>query len=223
MNGAWDRLAAKFNALKPRERLMVFLAGIVLIAGLVFVLAIDGAMVKRKLLHASLDRQQSELQQMQEQNSELIKSLAHDPDQADRLRIDQLRQELAKYDAELRGVQQGLVAPERMVRLLEGMLAGDGRIRLVRLKTLPVSALVEHAEPQGAADPAVDKKLVYKHGIELTVEGSYLDLVEYQAKLEKLPWRMLFARTSIDSTDYPRVQMTLILFTLSLEEAWLVV
>jgi len=57
----------------------------------------------------------------------------------------------------------------------------------------------------------------------LTVEGNYLDLLEYQSRLEKLPWRMFFARTSVNSVDYPKVLMTITLFTLSLEEAWLVV
>ena len=55
------------------------------------------------------------------------------------------------------------------------------------------------------------------------VEGNYLDLLGYQSRLEKLPWRMFFARTSVNSVDYPKVLMTITLFTLSLEEAWLVV
>jgi len=34
---------------------------------------------------------------------------------------------------------------------------------------------------------------------------------------------MFFARTSVNSLDYPKVFMTITLYTLSLEEAWLVV
>jgi len=111
--------------------------------------------------------------------------------------------------------------------VLESMLSGNTRVRLVKLKTMPATSLVEQPEKTNAdgaqAKPAAVERLVYKHGIELTVEGNYLDLLEYQARLEKLPWRMFFARTSIDSTGYPKVQMTLTLNTLSLEETWLVV
>ena len=105
------------------------------------------------------------------------------------------------------------------------MLNRDSHVRLVRLRTLPVAALVESAAAgaAGTKPPEAMKNLVYKHGIELTVEGNYLDLLEYQARLEKLPWRMFFARTSVNSAEYPRVLMTVTLFTLSLEEAWLVV
>lgn len=227
MNGAWNRLAERFNKLVERERLMVFLAGIVAIVGIGFLLAIDGGLVRQKALKANAARQQQELGQLQAQNVELARTLAQDPDAGNRQRIEQLREELNGYDTELRGVQEGLVAPERMVRVLEGMLAGNNRVRLVSLKTLPVSSLVETSAEPGGAKPAAEtvdeKKLVYKHGIELTVEGSYPDLVEYQARLEKLPWRMFWARSRLDAGDYPRIRLTLTLYTLSLDKAWLVV
>jgi len=231
MSPTLNKAAERYNKLNERERLMVFLAGIAVIGGIGFMLVIDGALARQKVLKESVTRQQLELTQLQSQNADLKRRLGQDPDAAARERIEQLRTELTSYDSELRGVQQGLVAPERMVRLLEGMLAGDSRVRLVSLKTLPVTSLVgpaaatdaNAAHAPAAASAAEEKKLVYKHGIELTVEGGYLDLVEYQARLEKLPWRMFWARSRLDASDYPRVRLTLTLFTLSLDKAWLVV
>jgi MSHA biogenesis protein MshJ len=228
MNATWNRLAERFNKLQERERLMVIVAGIVVVAGLGFVLAVDGSLSRQKTLADTVARQEKELAQLQAQNAELTRTLAQDPNMANRERIEQLRAELSGYDSELQGVQQGLVAPERMVRVLEGMLAGDNRVRLVSLKTLPVSSLVEptEADPARPDQPPVpdgESKLVYKHGIELTVEGSYLHLVQYQTRLEKLPWRMFWARSRLDASDYPRVRLTLTLYTLSLDKAWLVV
>jgi MSHA biogenesis protein MshJ len=228
MKQSWGKLANRFNALKPRERALVFVAGVAIIVGLGFALVIDGALARQKLLATSLEKHGAVLAQLRKQNSELSRTLAEDPDAQGRKRIEQMQQQLAGYDSELRGVQQGLVPPARMVRLLEDMLSRDSHVQLVKLHTLPAVALVEPAnglatdnESSKQAGPA--KSLVYKHGIELTVEGNYLDLLEYQARLERLPWRMFFARTRVDSTDYPRVLMTITLYTLSLEEAWLVV
>lgn len=222
-----EKLTRKFDGLKPRERVMVFAAGVAIIAGLGFVLAIDGALAKHKILAANAEKHRIDLAQLQKQNAELSRLLTLDPDAEGRKHIDDLQRQLGGYDTELRGVQQGLVPPNRMAKVLEDMLNRDSRVRLVKLRTLPVAALVEPAA--GAADgaaakpPVPAKNLVYKHGIELTVEGSYLDLLEYQARLERLPWRMFFARTSVNSVDYPKVLMTITLYTLSLEEAWLVV
>lgn len=227
MKQIWAKLASRFDALKPRERVMVFAAAVAIIAGLGFVLVIDGALAKHKILAASAGKHRTDLAQLQKQNAEMSRLLAQDPDVEARKHVDDLRQQLGGYDAELRGVQQGLVPPNRMVKVLEDMLNRDSQVRLVKLRTLPVAALVEAsggAADRAAASPSAPaKNLVYKHGIELTVEGSYLDLLAYQARLERLPWRMFFARTSVNSIDYPKVLMTITLYTLSLEEAWLVV
>ena len=201
---------------------MVFAAGVAIIAGLGFVLAIDGALAKHKMFAANAEKHRTDLAQLQKQNAELALLLTQDPDAQGRKHVDDLRQQLGGYDTELRGVQQGLVPPNRMVKVLEDMLNRDSHVRLVKLRTLPVAALVEPTDA-AAKSAAASKNIVYKHGIELTVEGSYLDLLEYQSRLEQLPWRMFFARTSVNSVDYPKVLMTITLYTLSLEEAWLVV
>jgi MSHA biogenesis protein MshJ len=226
MNETWQKVVARFDALKPRERVMVFVAGAAVIGWLVFALAIDNELIRYKRLRADLSRQQGTLAQLQIQAAQLMRSAAQDPDAAGRARIAALTTQLAQFDNELRGVQQGLVPPTRMARVLEDMLTRNSRVHLVKLKTLPVSALVDReakgepvrAETQGGAD-----RLVYKHGIELTLEGGYLDLLDYLTRLEKLQWQMFWARTRVNASQYPRVQMTVTLYTLSLDEAWLVV
>jgi MSHA biogenesis protein MshJ len=229
MKAAWDRMTPRFNALKPRERVLVFIAGAAIIACIGFVAVIDGAMTRNKQLAKTVERQTTELAQLKDQIAELNRTLVADPDSEGQKRAVALRKVLTGYDSELKGFQQGLVPPNRMVRLLEEMLGRDTRVHLVKLRTLPVTALIE--TPAASAQPATATaeapkpagSLVYKHGIELTVEGAYLDLMDYQSRLERLPWKMFFARTSLDSSAYPKVYMTITLYTLSLEQAWLVV
>ena len=224
MKQSWEQVTRRFDTLRPRERVMVFVAGVAIIAGLGFVLAIDSALTKHRILAASADKHRADLAQMQKQNAELSRVLAQDPDAEGRKQIDDLQHRLGGYDTELRGVQQGLVPPRQMAKVLEDMLNRDSHVRLVKLRTLPVAALVEPAGgPAAKSSPTSAKNVVYKHGLELTVEGSYLDLLAYQLRLENLPWRMFFARTNVNSLDYPKVFMTITLYTLSLEEAWLVV
>lgn len=225
MNETWQKAVARFDALKPRERVMIFVAGAAVIGWLVFTIAIDNELTRHKRLSADLSRHQATLAQLQTQTAELMRSTAQDPDAAGRARIAALTVQLARFDNELRGVQQGLVPPTRMTRVLEDVLTRNSRVHLVKLKTLPVTALVDRdakGEPVRAATQGADR-LVYKHGIELTLEGGYLDLLDYLTRLEKLQWQMFWARTRIDASQYPRVQMTVTLFTLSLDEAWLVV
>ena len=164
MKQTWEKLVHRFDALKPRERVMVFAAGVAIIAGLGFVLAIDGALAKHKILSANAEKHRIDLAQLQRQNMELARLLGQDPDAEGRKHIDDLRQQLGGYDIELRGVQQGLVPPKQMAKVLEDMLHRDSHVRLVKLRTLPVAALVE---PAGipADTAAKPNNLVYKHGI----------------------------------------------------------
>lgn len=226
MNVTWQKIVARFDALKPRERIMVFAAGAVVIGWFVFMLAIDSELTRYKRLSTDLARQQAMLGQLQAQATDLSRAAAQDPDASGRARVAELTAQLAQFDAELRGVQQGLVPPTRMTRVLEDMLTRNNRVHLVKLKTLPVTALVEReatGEPASAGTQGAADRLVYKHGIELTLEGGYLDLLDYLTRLEKLRWQMFWAKTLIDASEYPRVQLTVTLYTLSLDEAWLVV
>ena len=226
MNETLRKAMARFDALKPRERAMVFVAGVAVIGWLVFAITVDNELTRYKRLSAEMSRHQATLAQLQTQTAELKRSAAQDPDDAGRARIAALKAQLAQFDSELRGVQQGLVPPTRMTRVLEDMLTRNSRVHLVKLKTLPVTPLVDReaeGEPVRAATQGAADRLVYKHGIELTLEGGYLDLLDYLTRLEKLRWQMFWARTRIDASKYPRVQMTVMLYTLSLDEAWLVV
>jgi len=58
--------------------------------------------------------------------------------------------------------------------------------------------------------------------VQVVVEGSYLDLLAYVARLEKQPWQVYWGKT-VMSANYPEVRIELTLYTLSLDKAWLVV
>jgi MSHA biogenesis protein MshJ len=65
------------------------------------------------------------------------------------------------------------------------------------------------------------ERLVYRHGIEITVTGAYLDLLGYLADLERLPTQLYWSSLEIDASRYPRHTMRLVVYTLSLDRAWL--
>jgi MSHA biogenesis protein MshJ len=130
-------------------------------------------------------------------------------------------------------MQKGLVPPERIAPLLESILRANGRLKLVSLKTLPVTTLNDAAAqpaaptatavPAGAATPPVVKSpdLLYRHGVELTVRGSYLDMVDYMHALETLPTQLFWGKAQLDAEAYPNVRLTLTLYTLSLDSKWM--
>jgi MSHA biogenesis protein MshJ len=64
---------------------------------------------------------------------------------------------------------------------------------------------------------------MYQHSVEITLQGSYADLHDYLAQLERSPLQMFWGRLSLDAARYPRLQLMLTVHTLSLSKAWLIV
>jgi len=140
-------------------------------------------------------------------------------------------------------VQKGLVAPEKIAPLLENLLSGHGKLRLMAMKTLPVTGMNESfaasappvaggtapitstAQPnqpvQPAAAAAKPRELLYRHGVEIVLQGSYLDMISYMAALEALPVQLFWGKASLDAQQYPNSRLTLTLYTLSLDQKWM--
>ncbi|HUF22002.1 MAG TPA: hypothetical protein VMP00_14775 [Burkholderiales bacterium] len=219
MKRQWARLVKRFDALGKRERMTVLLGGVLVIALVGFSL-IDSALAKQRAFDKQITQARADQAIARAQVDSLTRQLAQDPDAVVREQMAKLRGEIEKIDAEVKGVHRGLVSPERMAGVLESMLTRNRRVDLVSLKTLPATALVELGETADAADA---ERNVFKHGIELTLEGGYLDLLDYLARLERLPWQMFWAKAEMDASAYPRVRLKVTVYTLSLDRKWLVV
>lgn len=228
MKAFWQKYAAKLNALKTRERVLTGIAVSGVLGILIWALAIDPAAVTSKRVLSQIETHNATITTAEQQKTQLVAQLAQHPDAALETRIAEIDQQIAELDKTLGEKSRGLVAPDRMTGLVKGMLQSNANLRLVSLRTLAATPLVEPKEtsPENAQDKAATVPVrihggVYKHGIELTVEGSYLDLMRYTEQLEAMPTQVMWQRTRVDATDFPRVRMTLTLFTLSLEKTWL--
>ena len=69
--------------------------------------------------------------------------------------------------------------------------------------------------------PTPGERLIYRHGIEVTVSGAYLDLHRYLSELERLPTQLYWSSLDLEATNYPRHTLKLVVYTLSLDPAWL--
>jgi len=223
----------KLDALTRRERLMVFAAVAALILFVVYELGIGPAVSHAANLGALVADQKNQIVAGTAQKAELQRLLRLDPDSAVRERIAAKRKQIAEIDMHLSQLQRSLVPPESMAAVLEQLVGSEGRVRIVHLHNLPAAPLVEKAgapgpasSGAGPASPSADgqdgNRRVFKHGVQVVVEGPYLELLAYVARLEKQPWQVYWGRTVL-SADYPKARVELTLFTLSLDRAWLIV
>lgn len=236
MKQYWQRLVSRIDALSLRERAMIFAMAAVILITLVTTVLLDPQFARQKQLSERIKQEQEKTAEIQAEIQQKVRAQATDPDAANRMRLQALKQQSAQMQGAMRDVQKGLVPPDKMSGLLENILKQNGRLRLVSLKTLPVTDLNElvateskTAGEKTAAAPASPAKpvnqpaagFVYMHGVEIMVQGGYLDMMNYLAALEAMPWQLFWGRAKLSVDEYPKTTLTLTLFTLSLDKAWL--
>lgn len=219
----WRQQRQRFDALGRRERLLVITA-----AAAACVMAADAlwitpafkawsAVHKREAaLSGVLAKTAAEAQRNAEaalaQERQLQAELA------------QLRHRLQDGEAAMHEIEANLVGPDRMLALLEQMLDGHGQLRVREMKSLPRTDLVAEAAskvPGPAGSAPAERPALYRHGIELTLEGSFADLVRYLEALENMPQRLLWGAMQLKVEQHPKALLTLRVYTLSLDRHWL--
>lgn len=212
MNALWRRTAAKFDALSVRERVMVSAAVMVALLALVYTLMIEPELKKQQRSAAAMLQKQSEMRALDAQVQGLLAARAQDPDRARRERLAQLAGQVKELESSINAEERRFTRPAQMRGVVEGVVGRARGVELVELRTLAVTTL--------SAKESKDR-VIYRHGLELTVSGSYLDLLAYLRALEALPTQLYWGALSIDASKYPQVLMKLTVYTLSLDRAWL--
>lgn len=227
---AIERHVARFNALAPRERIAVSAAVLMLIGFCGYAFSIAPQRASAAAARAQAVQTEADLAILRRE-LQALGARTSDPDAPLRTRLDEVREEMGRVDARLSGLQGKLVPPQRVSALLQDMIGRQRELRLVSLRTLPAAGLLQKDAPaatqpgvpqaQGAG-PSGAEAGIYRHGVELTVQGSYVALVAYLDELERLPQQLYWSEASL-TADYPVATLKLIVYTISLERTWLTV
>jgi len=223
------QLQERVDALSLRERAMVGLAACALLAFVGNALVLAPMHKTQEALRAQIAQQREAMGGIDGEITARVQAFQLDPDAAARTRLASIRQQTGQLGEELLAIEHGLVAPERMGPLVDGILRANGRLKLVSMRTLPVEPLAgpdaaATAAPAPAPAPtagAAAIPLLYRHGVEVTVRGNYLDMVDYMSALDAMPTRLFWGRAQLDVEDYPGARLTLTLHTLSLDRQWM--
>lgn len=220
-------LMARIDALTLRERGLLFAA---VAAVLVFVghsMVLGPIYREQDLLRRQIGQQQNNLMGLDGEIAAKVQAYQVDPDAPAREKLQAIRQESAALGDSLLAMEHGLVPPERMAPLVDTILRANARLKLVSMRTLPVESMSSLGAQAAAVAPAATSGqapspvLLYRHGVEVTVRGNYLDMVEYMSALEAMPTRLFWGRAQLDVEEYPSARLTLTLYTLSLDRKWM--
>lgn len=210
MNARLTRYLERIDAASLRERVLMFLALAMLLVLIVNSALIEPLRDRQRRLSTETNQRQGELSTIQNELRRLAAVESADPNADLNRRAVALRAELAALEARVVAEQKRFTAPERVREVLDEMLQRNKRLGLVELKTLPVTVI----------DAG---KRVFRHGVELTVTGTYIELFDYLSALERLPTQIYWGRAELEVVGHPKAKLRMVVYTVSLDRAWLVV
>lgn len=251
MNERLIALRDKIDAMTVRERVMMFSAAVGVMVFVMMSLVLSPLYARERTLQAQIAQQRNMIGGIDAEITAVVESYATDPDAPARARLVAIQGETAAMAQAMRANETGLIAPQQIAPLLETILKSNGHLRLVGLTTLPVRPVNESMEAAPAVAASAQTKpppgdqtlasvlkpqeqaaakaagapeavpLLYRHGVELTVRGNYLDMVNYMDALESMPARLIWGKANLVVEEYPNSRLTLTMYTLSLDKKWM--
>lgn len=226
MNALWRKWADRYGSRSQREQLLIGAATLALVFFLPLTIWVDPPSKRASTLRTQLDTQQKELDALQAQVAGLKAQLV-DPDAANRKALADLQGRLAAIDGEIGSLDDKLVPPQKMGKVLQTVLSRHRGLSLVSLRSLaPEPLLAPPEEKKNAAAKSaavVRQENIWRHGLEIRIAGSYADLHAYVAELERAPQRLLWGGMALKVIAWPKSELTLTVYTLSRERDWLAV
>jgi len=220
MSFDWKAWIARIDDMSLRERAMLFGSVALVVVVAAHVTLFDRLLTKQKGLIERVARDQSQLKAVREQLQSALKESQAQVRHPDEAAIADLESKIREAEKSVEAKQRAFIAPEELPVLLRQMLGRNPQLKLESLRLLPGTPL---QTPGGAAPASAPGKPagaqagadVYRHGVAVTLTGSYFDLLQYLSELEKLPAPLLWGKFELQVEQYPEVKLTLIVHTLS--------
>jgi MSHA biogenesis protein MshJ len=217
------RFIERIDALTLRERAILFVGVLAALFLLASNVVFSTLFKERARLSQELTAKSDQTRALQTQIETIVAERARDPNEVNRARIAELKALLREREGGLSMALHGVVSPREMVRMMEQVLARNRALTVVSIENLPAVPLQEDGSVIPAGNkPEKDAAVgMYKHGLRIVLDGQYPDILRYLRALESLPWKVLWGEVRLQTDQYPVSRVTLVIYTLSLDAAWI--
>lgn len=214
----WTAGEAWFDARTERERVQLGFATAAAILTLWLVLFHQPIAARHADATAGAESASFEADRVEREIAALGAAGTRDARSQQRDEVVRLEREIAELAARATAAGSSVLPPREVVALLRELLAAQPDLRLVRIESLaaePIDA------PGGDPDTQPMKATLYRHPIEIEIEGEYLPTLRWLGAVAALPWRLQWDELRYDVTEHPRARIVLRLHTLGREQEWI--
>lgn len=218
----YNTLFVQFLKITQREKLLILFSGVVVIIMLAYLLYIEPMSEKVTRDEQNISAQKNQIRSIQAQLEVSEYALRNDPNQQLAASLAKLTQRSQDLDMHLQQETVNLVPPTQMPMLLEKVLADSQGVTLVSMQSIPPTPVLSPGAKGTESEADVENDInLYRHGLMLSVQGSYFDIQNYLAKIEGLKWQFYWKRFNYVVADYPNALVEVELYTLSTSKAFI--
>ena len=209
MKARFEQLAQKFDSLSQRERGLIALAVLVLVAMSAY-MPIESLWKQQHSTAQQVKALEQENKISMQQIDLYQQRLAMDPNQDYRQRLSLLQQQNQEIDAQLNEQMVDMVPADYMPELLGNLLGQVQGIKLLKFTSVTPVPLLAVGE---------EKKLnLYSHGIRMSLEGDYFSVLRFVEAVEAMPDKLYWKRLDYKVAEYPKGKIDIELYTLSINK-----
>lgn len=208
------QLAARLDALTLRERGFVLIAIIAVLFLLWDTFMMQPLYREQDVTEQKIAEKRQSIERLAQTLQEVTQRSGNNPNDRLRLEQEELQRQIQRLDERLGAEAANIISPRRMATVLQEVLRRQKTLRLIAVRSLPAEAVLD----PGSAGTARLPGNIYRHGLEIEVEGKYLDLLSYLHEIESLPHAFVWDQLEIATEQYPRNRIRFRVYTLSLSE-----
>ncbi len=219
----------RFNAMSPRERVLILVTVIVALAFPTFTYLIEPAQQETTKLRTSLQQLQAQSAES-EVNYQLAKAAKiKDPNVALQQQVERLQAQVEQQRQQLTERTASLVTPHEMGAMLQQLLIGHQGVKLVHARKAAPVLVSTPVEPvaagiaTNASNTVVDAiaSEIYRHELELVIEGSFFQVQGFLQAVEQANRSLFWDSFDYQVEGYPKARVQLKVYTLSTTQEWL--
>lgn len=204
----WQDLQLKFNELPAQRRKFWFVLTLLFVAYIGLWVVLLPQWQAYQADYAKLQQQKTTNRLTATQIEALTIRLSGDPQAPLKNRLSELQAQLNEVNSRLQSETNYVSAADNR-ELLKALLSSANELEVQSAQALPAERVYGDGEATAGA--------IYKHRLQLVLRGNYNETFRYFQKLEQLPWSFYWQRLDYRVGDHPQAEITLEIYTLSLE------
>ncbi|MEY3182525.1 MAG: hypothetical protein RLZ35_510 [Pseudomonadota bacterium] len=201
----------KINARNLRERALILTTFVIVLFMIWRSFIISYLASSTDQIIANKERLNTQITMMQGQIQNLSEAIKNDSMMSLEVRLKSISLKNISLKEQIEQKLSELTNSDEMIDILKNLLSEDAHLKIEKIESVSEEPILK-----GQSDT-----LVYKKGVQLTLEGDYFSTIRFLEKMEQEEIKIIWDTLVYEVIDYPLSKVKITLHTMGPEKGWL--